>query len=953
MFLKDYFPGIEKKFQKYFFSYISFDSSKIKKNFIFFAIKGNNHDGHDFINHAIKKGAKIIIHEKKFTGLKNEILFIYTKNIRKLLAEIAFRINFDKPKNLVSVTGTNGKSSIADFYFQILQLNKKKVASIGTLGIRTNKSFKSLSNTTIDPIKLSEILKNLKKQKIENVIMEASSHGLKQHRLDGLLFDIGIFTNLSHDHLDYHKNFKEYLNAKMYLFRKLLKKNGNIVTDYSIPEFKKIKKISKIKKLKLNLILSDKKNLGIKVVSHIFDGEKQIVILNYKKKILEFKVNLIGKIQIKNVLMAILAAEKSGIKISNIIKNLNYLKPINGRLEKIGQIKNNSKVILDYAHTPEALKTVLENLKEQFPNNKISIVFGCGGDRDIKKRSKMGKIANIYCNQIYITDDNPRNENPNLIRKEIKKEIKKKDLFEIADRKEAINRAIFNLKSSEILLIAGKGHETTQTYKNKVRFFSDREVIKVAIKNKNKDLSNNIKLNIIKEISKSKLSLKKINFNNAVINSRDVNRNDIFFTIKGKKNDAHRYLSEVFRRKASIAIVEKILKKSNYTKQIKVKDTLNFLTRCATTLRDSLETKFIAITGSCGKTSLKDMLGLVLNKHFKTTFSKKSFNNKYGVPLSLFNINQRDKFGVLEVGMDKKGEIDFLSKIIKPDVGMITNISFAHIKNFKNISEIAAAKGEIINNINKHGSIILNADDKFFDFHKKLAVKKNIKVFSFSFNKKNATVYIKKIIKQKNMFKIIFRINDLEKYFYIRRDFKSFLYNILATLTVIQIYFDVTKLNKNIFLNIKSTEGRGDISKVTLNKREIYLINESYNSNPLSLTSALQNFNKINVNDKKKHILLGDMLELGNHSKKLHISIAKEINKISVNKVHVIGNDIKETFKKIHKIKKGLILKNDSELNKLIVNNLRDGDYLMVKGSNSTGLFNHISKLKKINTYAL
>ena len=124
--------------------------------------------------------------------------------------------------------------------------------------------------------------------------------------------------------------------------------------------------------------------------------------------------------------MAILAAEKSGIKISNIIKNLNYLKPINGRLEKIGQIKNNSKVILDYAHTPEALKTVLENLKEQFPNNKISIVFGCGGDRDIKKRSKMGKIANIYCNQIYITDDNPRNENPNLIRKEIKKEIKKR-----------------------------------------------------------------------------------------------------------------------------------------------------------------------------------------------------------------------------------------------------------------------------------------------------------------------------------------------------------------------------------------------------------------------------------------------------------------------------------------------------------------------------------------------
>ncbi len=165
MLLKDYFPGIEKKFQKYFFSYISYDSSKIKKNFIFFAIKGNNYDGHNFINHAIKKGAKIIIHEKKFTGLRNKILFINTKNIRKLLANIAFKINYSKPKNLVSVTGTNGKSSIADFYFQILQLNKKKVASIGTLGIKTNKSFKNLTNTTADPIQLSEILKDLKKKK--------------------------------------------------------------------------------------------------------------------------------------------------------------------------------------------------------------------------------------------------------------------------------------------------------------------------------------------------------------------------------------------------------------------------------------------------------------------------------------------------------------------------------------------------------------------------------------------------------------------------------------------------------------------------------------------------------------------------------------------------------------------------------------------------------------------
>jgi murE/murF fusion protein len=161
-----------------------------------------------------------------------------------LLAEIAFKIYNKKPKNLIAITGTNGKSSVADFYYQILELNNKKVASIGTLGVKSKNINLNLTNTTIDPIKLATILNNLKSQKIENVIMEASSHGLKQNRLDGLKFNSGIFTNLSQDHLDYHKNFKDYLEAKLYLFKILIKKRGNVITDQLIPEFKQIKKIT-------------------------------------------------------------------------------------------------------------------------------------------------------------------------------------------------------------------------------------------------------------------------------------------------------------------------------------------------------------------------------------------------------------------------------------------------------------------------------------------------------------------------------------------------------------------------------------------------------------------------------------------------------------------------------------------------------------------------------------
>ena len=237
--LKDYIPNVNKKYSKVFFSGICFDSSKVKKDNIFFAIKGNKYDGNHYIDAAIKKGARVIVSEKKNIIKKEEIVFLYSSNVRKLLANVAYKILGKKPKKLIAVTGTNGKSSISDFFFQILNLNYKKVASIGTIGIRYKNKKKNLSNTTLDPVQLSNIFKDLRKKKIEYVILEASSHGLDQNRLDGLLFDIGIFTNLSHDHLDYHKNMKSYLNSKLYLFEKLIKKNGNAITDSTISEKKK------------------------------------------------------------------------------------------------------------------------------------------------------------------------------------------------------------------------------------------------------------------------------------------------------------------------------------------------------------------------------------------------------------------------------------------------------------------------------------------------------------------------------------------------------------------------------------------------------------------------------------------------------------------------------------------------------------------------------------------
>jgi len=947
MLLGNYFTNIDNSKKKIFFSGISFNSKDIKKDNIFFAIKGNHFDGNKFISIAIKKGSKIIISEKRITNPQKDILFIHTKNIRKLLAEIAFKIYKNKPNNLIAVTGTNGKSSVSDFYFQLLKLNKIKVASIGTLGVKSKNIRRNLQNTTIDPIRMGQILSKLKSQKINNVIMEASSHGLTQHRLDGLKFSSGIFTNLSQDHLDYHKNFKEYFKAKLYLFENLIGKKGNVITDETLPEFKRIKKIAISRKLKLQ-VLNNSKN-QFQILSHSYRGEKQILKIRYYNLTREINLNLIGKIQLKNILMAIIAAKNSNISLIKILNVLSQLKPIDGRLEKIGKIKNRSKVILDYAHTPDALRICLSNLKEQFPNKKIILLFGCGGNRDQNKRFKMGKIACDYSNEIYLTDDNPRFEDPRKIRDDIKKGIQDTSIKEIPDRKKAISEAIKNLNTGDILLVAGKGHEKTQDFGKKKIYFSDKKIILDCIKLKNTSLSKNFKINIIKELSKIKNKITLVKADKARINSKEVNKNDIFFAIKGKKNDGNKYIGEAFKNKASLVVVNKVQNKFNSKRQIKVRNTLKFMTEISKIFRQNIDTNIIAITGSCGKTTLKELLGNVLGKISSVSISPKSYNNKFGVPLSLLNLKHSDEFGVLEVGMDKKGEIDNLTNIIKPNVGLITNINYAHAKNFKNIKQIALAKAEIIKNILPNGFVVLNADDSFFKLHKKIAENNNINVISFGIKTKKANVKLFNIKKVKKAFKIKVKLNDKFKYFIISNNFQSNIYNILSALSVISIYKDVLKLNEKIFLDFRSPAGRGDHSTIKIGNKKINLIDESYNSNPLSLKSALKNYDNIDTKKYRKYLLLGDMMELGSHSKKLHQSIVPLINETNIDKVFVMGKMVREIFDNIVKVKRGRILENKSGIFELIKKDFNNNDYLMIKASNATGFNSIVNNLKGLN----
>ena len=906
MLLKKLIKDIKKNKENTLVSGISSNSENVKKNYIYFAIRGVKINGESFINSAIKKGATVVVCSNKCNYKNKKIFVIKKKDVRYFLSEISSNFYKLKPKNIIAVTGTNGKTSVADIFFQILKLNNIPVASIGTLGIKFNNNKKKTDLTSPDTISLHKNLNYLKKKKIDNVIIEASSHGLHQKRLHHINFKSAIFTNFTQDHLDYHKSMKSYLNAKLILFKKILKKNSVIISDKEIKPFNLIKKISKIKQLKL------------KDINHEIDKTKNFLPISS-----DFKI--------KNFAMAIIAARICGLKDQSIYSKIKKVKDVNGRLELVKKYPNNIKAFVDYAHTPDALLKTLSFLKNTYKKD-ISLVFGCGGNRDKKKRSFMAKIANNYCKNIYVTEI-IQEMSPKKIRKELLKYISPNKSFDIGNRSLAIKRSIQNARPNEIILIAGKGHEENQIYKDKIYNISDKKIIR-KIHPKFKKISAK-KINLLENQLIMKKILKKINgvnFNGLSTDTRLIKKGNLFLAIKGKKNNGNKYINEAFKKGAACVVTES---GKNYKKKIfKVKNSISFLNSYAKFKRENSSTIIIAITGSAGKTSLKNIINQLLKNFSKTYCSPRSFNNHLGVPISLSNLSFDDKYGVFEVGMSKSGEIKDLTKLIQPHIGIITNIGEAHIENFKNIQGIAKAKSEMIEKIRKDGTIILNRDDKFFGFLSKKANLFKLKVVTFG-KHKQSDIQLKKVLKKNNYFKIFVRIKNKTLNFNIK-DIN--IHNALASLALlVELNIDIFKI-KSKFKNLEPSEGRGKKYFISRYKKKFQFIDESYNANPLSVKNAIIRFGTIKKEKFNKYLVLGDMLELGSKSRKFHEDISKVINSSDIDKVFVKGKQTIFTYKQLDKSKRGNMLQNIDDIDFILSKLISNNDYLMIKGSNATGL---------------
>lgn len=455
---------------------IAYDSRKVETGSLFVAIQGFKLDGHDYISEAVAKGATAVIGEKD-VDLPENILYIKVKNSRKALSE-ASSLFFGKPAEklkVVGVTGTNGKTTTTYLIKAILDEAGYSTGVVGTIGVRIKDRLLPSERTTPESLELNHIFSEMLKEGVEYVSMEVSSHSLKLHRVDHINFEVGVFTNLTQDHLDFHINFEDYYASKKKLFslsrkavinvddesgRRLCRELNIPVLTYAIEEKADVKA----------------ENVTINESGVSFD----VCALDKRKKI---RYRVPGRFSVYNSLAAISACLILGVDLDTIAEALEKVKGVPGRFEPVDEGQDFT-VIVDYAHTPDGLENVLSTIKS-FARGRIITVFGAGGDRDRGKRPLMGRVVSEYSDYFIITSDNPRSEDPEAIIDDIEKGVNENSKYErIPDRKEAIKRAIELASEGDVILIAGKGHENYQIIKDKVLPFDDREVAREFLKKK-------------------------------------------------------------------------------------------------------------------------------------------------------------------------------------------------------------------------------------------------------------------------------------------------------------------------------------------------------------------------------------------------------------------------------------------------------------------------------------
>jgi UDP-N-acetylmuramoyl-L-alanyl-D-glutamate--2,6-diaminopimelate ligase len=455
------------------------DSREVKPGYLFAALPGTRADGAAFLGDAVKRGAIAVLGQPAIKAQADAlgVRFVADENPRARLARMAAAFFGAQPKTIAAVTGTNGKTSVSVFLRQIWERAGFKSASMGTIGVVTKDGARSLAHTTPDPIETHRLLAALSKDGIDHLALEASSHGLDQYRIDGVDIAAVAFTNITRDHLDYHSDFASYLAAKLRLFSEVAGDGADAIVNMDALHAENFVAAARARGLRPFPVGAKGETLKLAGRTPHADGQTLDVV--YEGRVHKIALPLAGDFQASNALVAAGLAIALGQSADGVFAALAHLTGAPGRLEKVATAKSGAPIYVDYAHTPDALETVLKALRPHVAQ-KLSVVFGCGGDRDKGKRPLMGEAAAKFADRAIVTDDNPRSEEPAVIRSEILAGCP--GAREIGDRALAIREGIAELREGDCLVIAGKGHEAGQIVGRDVRPFSDRdEAIKAAV----------------------------------------------------------------------------------------------------------------------------------------------------------------------------------------------------------------------------------------------------------------------------------------------------------------------------------------------------------------------------------------------------------------------------------------------------------------------------------------
>ncbi len=959
-------------------SSLCYNSQNCLSGSAFVAIRGLKSDGHRYINDAIARGARVIIHEDDYDPPPG-VVSVRVGESRLSLGILAANF-FRHPSlaiKLIGITGTNGKTTVTYLLESILKSGGLSAGVIGTINYRYADKYFSAPNTTPESYEFQRILREMADAAVSHVIAEVSSHALDLRRVDACDFDLAAFTNLSRDHLDYHQTMEDYYQAKKRLFSEVLPAGRKRATARSVintdnPWGRRL--LNEIGLPKTTYGLTDAADVHARKYSLTISGITASIISS--RGVLEIKSALTGKYNLENILAAVTVALSLGIESRYIEEGIAALTSVPGRLERVS-LPGEPSVFVDYAHTDDALFNVLTNLN-QFKKRRIITLFGCGGNRDRGKRPKMGAVATSLSDLTIITSDNPRSEEPSRIIADIEagidrtlvRKITPETAHEsgqayliISDRSRAIEWAINQAEPSDIVLIAGKGHEDYQLIGDDRLHFDDREAARACLdlrasrkkkhsasSRENSDLDDEPCLSAAEVLTATGGRLLQGSadgvFYGISTDSRSILRRNLFIPLTGERFDGHDFIDQAIARGAAGYLCRPgLVNPAAEITVIEVADTLVALGHIARYWRRRLPVKVVAITGSAGKTTTKDMTAAILELAGPTLKTQGNFNNLIGLPLTIFRLRNCHELAVLELGMNNRGEISRLTRIAEPQVGLITNVGPAHLENLKSLEMIREEKGDLFRNMSPEGIAVINLDDEAVRIVAQEWTGRRV-TFSLTGEADVAARDIRPSGNHETEF--LLKIGAESGLVRLATAGAHQVLNALAAAACAWACGISREMICRGLNGFTASTGRFCISQLG---GGAFLIDDCYNANPSSLREALKTMAGLKGANRSIAVL-GDMLELGDEAESYHERLGGFAVECGVDALLLTGN-----FRKAYAAgarragipaDRIIFFDQPAEVSEYLRGRLNPGDWILVKGSRRMKLESVVEEIKGV-----